>query len=172
MSRSCLPCHPYRPWIAFSLLVVTIAAYASTSPFQALSSSQAIVLPALPTEPDATTNHVTTNKVQTDEVQTEAIVPPAWNITPCDKSHPVACLYSNRGLVSHLEQEFVEQEFSTPDRSVVSRTSENSLEQNQEITNTTAQPIDIDDVGRKIRVLIQLKTWVDTIFPTEPGKQV
>lgn len=161
MSRFYLSCHQHRPLIAFSLAVITLAALTSTSSFQPSASSQTILPSASPPEPNAT-----------GMVQAETIVPPAWSILPCEKTHPVSCLYSNRGLVSHLEQEFVEQERSVVDRPTVRLTSEQSLQQNQATAATLEQPVNIDDISRKIRILIHLKNWLDTISPIEPIEQI
>lgn len=150
---------------------ITLVAYASTSPLQAFSSSQTILLSALPSEPTAIN----------DMEPTETIVSPPWSIISCKKTHPVSCIYSNRGLVSHLEQEFVEQKFVEQELSTLDRpserpaarqTSDSPPEQNQEVINTSHQSVDINDINRQIRILTQLKNWLDTISPVEPIEQI
>lgn len=136
-------CH-YRFWIGATLLGV--AACVSIASPQAFSKSYTASQSALPSAPGSVAI----------KAQDPAIEPADWNVMSCNSTHPVLCIYTNRGLASHIEQGL-----AATDRTKAAETAETT-----ETTETAEQSHHFSDTAalkRKIRFLTRLKALLDTV---------
>lgn len=133
----------HRFWIGSTLL--GIAACVAIASLETSSQSYAASQPALPSASASVAI----------KVQDPAIELADWNVVSCNSTHPVLCIYTNRGLASRIEQEL-----ATIDRTSIAEqdpvTTEEPEEHSDRFSDTAA-------LKRKIQFLTRLKTWLDTI---------
>lgn len=147
---------PRRFWIVSTLLGV--AACAPFASLPAFSQPRATAPAPLSQSNLSGFNLSESNLSESNPVAVEmpqmAIDSNSERIVSCSSSYPVFCIYLNRNLVSHLEKEV----WATSD----STAPQPDLEENVEPSNPPRRPTTAA-LGRKIRLLTQLKTWLDAL---------
>lgn len=141
--------------IVSTLLGVAVCAPIAALP--ALSQPRAIVSSTVSSLlSSALTSVPNSAAVNVPDVAPEAAIDPeTGKFMSCRSTDPVFCIYANRNLVSHLQQEVWATVPSTEPQQVLS--------ESEEMANSSHRLASSAALGRKIRFLTQLKIWLDAV---------